>query len=115
MFCPTCANEYRPGIDLCSTCGVALVDEQYVKAAGHDKPFVRVFGTTNQLEFDLVKGFLRAHGIPFVTTGDASAPFGSEIQTNSRVGWESAGSQLFVPPSYADQTKMILANAAKKN
>ena len=113
MFCPTCADEYRKGLEQCERCGVALVRDPHIKVHGHDQPFVRVFQSYDELEFDIVKGFLRAHGIPFVTTGDPAAEFGMNFTNRMPTIDDPAGEQLFVPPIYADQTREILAHAAK--
>ena len=78
------------------------------------EPFVLVFRTTDQVKFDLVKGFLHAQGIPFVTTGDATAEFGTAIQKNALdENWEDRGCQLFVPPDHASAAMSLLERAEK--
>ena len=62
------------------------------------EPYVRVFQSYDQSEFDLVKGFLKARGIPVTITGDAAAEFGMNLPNRMPTLDESAGSQLFVPP-----------------
>jgi len=98
----------------CKECGVPLVQKPHIKVAGHHKPFVMVFQTYRQDEGDLVKGFLRAHGIPFVTTGDATAPFGMDFIDRLPTTSDPAGMQIFVPPDYADETMKLLSEADKR-
>jgi len=78
------------------------------------KSYVLVFRTDDQIKFDLIKGFLRTQGIPFVTTGDATAPFGTAIQKNALdTNWESRGCQLFVPPGHAAEAQSLLRRVGK--
>jgi hypothetical protein len=113
LYCPVCADEFQAGVEVCDRCGVALAKQPRVTAHGHDEPFVRVFQSYDEFEFDIVKGFLRAHGIPFVTTGDPAAEFGMRSINRMPTLDEPAGMQLFVPPLYAEQTEEILARAGK--
>ena len=79
-----------------------------------DQPFVLVFRTHDQTKFDLVKGFLKAQGIPFATTGDASSTFGTAIQKNALdESWEPRGCQLFVPPRFANEARSLLGQVEK--
>ena len=78
------------------------------------EPFALVFRTTDQVEFDLVKGLFRSQGIPFTTIGDATAEFGTAIQKNALdENWEDRGCQLFVPARFAASARSLLKRAER--
>jgi hypothetical protein len=78
------------------------------------EPHVQIFQSYDQAEFDVVKGFLRAQGIPFTTTGDASAEFGMNVLNRMPTIDEPAGRQLSVPPRFVKQAKKALAEAERR-
>lgn len=76
MLRPPCADEYQVGIEQLRMMRCRLAKRSSRESHGHDRPFVRVFQTDDEFEFDIVKSLRRAHGISLVTTGDPTAEFG---------------------------------------
>ena len=79
-----------------------------------DQPYVRIFQSEEQTDLDLVKGFLKAQGIPFTTTGDSSADFGMTHWNRMPTFDEPAGRQLFVHPRYVKQATRALADVNRR-
>lgn len=72
-FCPECEAEYEQGVETCTDCGAALVDELPAADApdtGHGEP-VPLRNFANAAEAEMVQGLLEENGIrAFVSGGD---------------------------------------------
>jgi len=81
MFCPTCGDEYQPGFDRCSDCGVALVQE---KPELPEPPgdLVTVLETGSQSLVAVAGSILDGAGIPYIARND---------RLQNLFGWGSIG------------------------
>ncbi|HEX2050037.1 MAG TPA: DUF2007 domain-containing protein [Actinomycetota bacterium] len=79
MHCPSCGDEFRPGVTTtCPDCGVALVDGEVAPAPRHrfdprDVPELVEIYSTGPHEAEIVRALLEDAGIPAITAGEGYA------------------------------------------
>ena len=90
-YCPRCRTEYRPGFEICTDCGVDLVDELPPEAPADDPDLealqswvgtdpVAVLTTLSEIEAHVARGALVDTGIPAsVWSSGAGAQYGHAI------------------------------------
>ena len=68
MYCPSCRDEFRPEIDRCPDCDVALVEELAPK--DHSLDLVPIARAADRAELTVVRSILEGSGIPMVVEGE---------------------------------------------
>ena len=99
-YCPRCRAEYRPGFDVCSDCGVALVDQLPTDPITEVPEPIRlgpdaaeVWKGFHEVEAHMARSLLESNGIDAVvwTAGvGANVPFDDTIAHRVMVKAEDA-------------------------
>ena len=72
MFCPNCKAEYREGFSRCADCAVDLIPELSPEPEPMEEyvELINIKTFSSRHEAELAKGFLEAHEIDAVVSGD---------------------------------------------
>ena len=70
MYCPQCRTEYREGFDLCSDCGVKLVEVLEPEPEPEFVEYDAILDTYNPADIAIIKSLLESEGITYYFQGD---------------------------------------------
>jgi hypothetical protein len=116
MYCPKCKSEYVDGVDMCSDCGVSLVDTLLPedKPSPDDLDFVTVFKTGDQSKILIAKSILNEAGIEYYVRDE-------KVQDLFGWGRIGAGFNMIVGPvkiqvlrSRAEEAKELLRELSEE-
>jgi hypothetical protein len=83
-YCPLCAAEYRQQVEICSSCGAALVASLLSEEVRANPPRLLWIGG-DTVEFDLVAGALRDAGIPELVEESPTRIFQKLLNSESQI------------------------------
>ena len=106
MFCPHCETEYREGIEKCSDCGAALVDELPVDEEGEAALTPLAYSASPEFISELVDALEKAQ-VPYVIQAGTALPLLDRGEELKELTWEA---RVSVIEQLYDRAQRILAN-----